>query len=342
MVAKNHKKIQSFFKYLIIFIIIFGLLLTFSNYRNLKTRLLAINPKDLISPVASSLSVYIIEGLFLLTALRLFNERLSFPLAVKDSLVINSLGYFVSLGGITPFATQIHVLDYHNISARKATLTRILQVIFFGIFFDLLLIAAFVVILSNKRMDRINLVPVSIFTCFFLFLISAFYLAIFWSKFRILVASAFVYVINMAIGFVAKRRRIQLSSVTGFLDDFRTGFATIMKHPLSLLQFVGITVIDYVALLAVWYYSFHALHYEMNLWYMVLGVTIGHIVGILSMVPGGIGTMEGSLALVYTAFGVPVEITLGAALIYRVSFNIIPFFMSIPIFLSLKRRESVS
>jgi uncharacterized protein (TIRG00374 family) len=332
------KKLQSFLKYAIVFLVIIGLLLVFSNFKNLKRHFQAILSIHLLMPVSFSLAVYIIEGIFLFSALRLFGAELRFPAAVKCSFIINSLGYFVSLGGLTPFAAQIHVLDRYDINTKKATLSRVLQVIFFSIFFDLLLLAGFIEILINKRINKFGIATISIFICFFFLLISAFYLAIFWKWFRSVTARGFVKLINLIVGIVTKKIRIEYLSIIEFLDDFRTGFKTILKAPLSILKFVGITVIDYAALLAVMYFSFRTLNYEINLWNMVLGTTIGHIVGILSMMPGGIGTMEGSMALVYSAFGVPVETTLGAVLVYRLCFNIIPFLLSLPYYLRVSRK----
>jgi uncharacterized protein (TIRG00374 family) len=169
-------------------------------------------------------------------------------------------------------------------------------------------------------------------------LILAFYLAIFWKWFRSATARAFVRLINLIIGIVTKKIRIEYSSVMEFLDDFRTGFKTILRAPVSILMFAGISIIDYATMMAVMYYSFRTVGYEIDIWYMISATTIGQIVGILSMMPGGLGTMEGSMALVYSAFGVPIETTLSAVLVYRLSFNIIPFLISIPFYLRISRK----
>jgi len=44
------------------------------------------------------------------------------------------------------------------------------------------------------------------------------------------------------------------------------------------------------------------------------------------------------MALVYNAFGVPLETALGAVLLYRVNFYIIPFLASLPLYFVLKRK----
>ena len=70
----------------------------------------------------------------------------------------------------------------------------------------------------------------------------------------------------------------------------------------------------------------------------MIGFAVGQTVAIISMVPGGAGTMEGSMALIFSAFGIQFETALGAVLLYRVSFYIIPFLISLPFYLSLKKK----
>jgi uncharacterized membrane protein YbhN (UPF0104 family) len=72
-----------------------------------------------------------------------------------------------------------------------------------------------------------------------------------------------------------------------------------------------------------------------------VGFTIGQMMGIISMIPGGLGVLEGSMVLTYTALHVPLETVLSAILIYRVSFNIVPFFLSMPFYFGLKHRKVI-
>jgi uncharacterized membrane protein YbhN (UPF0104 family) len=166
---QGSRKLHSFFKYAIIFLIVIGLLFTFSNLKNLKKHFMTITPMELSIPVSFALAIYIIEGIFLFAAIRLFGEKLRFPAAIKCSFLINSVGYLASFGGLAPFATQIHILDYYNINTKKATLARVLQVIFFSIFFDLLLMTGFIEILVSKRINKISVAAITIFICFYLF-----------------------------------------------------------------------------------------------------------------------------------------------------------------------------
>ena len=144
-----HMKLKKTFRYAMLFLVIIGVLLAVSNFQKFRQNIREIVVLYLFVAMASALLVHFFEGLFLHTTLRIFDENLSLPLALKSSLIINSIGYFVSLGGLTPFATQAHILDSHGINMKKATVTRILHLFIFNAIFDVMLIAGFFSILFD-------------------------------------------------------------------------------------------------------------------------------------------------------------------------------------------------
>jgi len=91
----------------IIFIIALGLLIAFTNLKELQKHILSISLKLFLAGEACALGVYFFEGLFLLFSLKLFKEKISFFQALKSAFIINALGYLVSFGGLTPFATHL-------------------------------------------------------------------------------------------------------------------------------------------------------------------------------------------------------------------------------------------
>jgi uncharacterized protein (TIRG00374 family) len=172
-------------------------------------------------------------------------------------------------------------------------------------------------------------------------LITVLYCTAVLPRFREVAVKALLCVFRKVRRLISRKSISKKYDITVFLDEFRAGLSLATKRPSYLLKFIGITIIDYTATMAVMYTAFRAMGCDISLWYMILGVTIGHVAGTVSMLPGGLGAMEGSLALVYTAFGVSIEVVLGAALIYRVAFNIVPFLFSIPLYLSMKKKETV-
>ncbi len=342
MTPDGGRRISPVFRYVIIIIIVFGLLITVSNYKEFKRQILTVAPLDIISAVCVSFCVYFIEGMFLFTALRFFGERLRLFAAIKCSFVINAIGYLVSFGGITPFTTQIHILEYLGIDAKKAALVRILQVVFFGLFFDIILLITFIVILSDKAFSTTLTIPVYAVTAVTILLISLFYCAVILPRFRETAVKAFVAVYTRIRMLLSRNAYPKEIEVNAFLDEFHRGFTMAVRNPPLLMKLLFFTAVDYAALMSIMYVSFRAMGYAINPWHLIIGVTIGHVIGTVSMIPGGIGAMEGTLALVYAALGVRVEVVLGAVLLFRLAFNVVPFLFSIPLYICMKQRDTTA
>jgi uncharacterized protein (TIRG00374 family) len=259
--------------------------------------------------------------------------------SIRYALVINSIGYFVSFGGITPFATQIHVLDHHNIDYKKATITRVFHLFLFNLLFDVMLIIGFLYLLFGSVQKSQYVLTILIITGFFICVRPGLYLALFWRSFRVVVFKIIFRVINAVLKIIKKESRLDPQWVIELLDKFQDGFRSLVKKPLSLLLICSITVILYIFWVGVMYFSFFSINYSVKSGLLAIGFATGQIVGVLSMVPGGIGTLEGSSSLVYAALGIPFETALSALLVYRMTYNVIPFLFSLPFYFSMKTRQ---
>lgn len=334
----SRRSLNRVLRYAIIAIVVLGLILAFVNYRRLKELIQGINIVYLIYTIGCSFIVYALEGIFLYTSLRVFGERLPVLTSIRYSFIINSVGYFVSMGGLTPFATQVYVLDHHNIQIRKAALSRILQVILFNFMFSVLFITGVTMILVEREIIAFSLKIILGIVIVFSLLFSVLYMAIFWKAFRLISVRVLFTFINRMLRLFNKNFHINPMKAVEFLDDFSTGFTTLLKKPGYLIPIILITLLDWFLWLTVMYLSFLAFNYRIEISALIIGFSIGQVVAIISMVPGGLGTMEGSMALTYTALNVPFSTAIGAVLFYRLSFHIIPFFLSLPLYLSLKRK----
>jgi uncharacterized protein (TIRG00374 family) len=338
---KTRNKLNQILRYAVIFIIFIGFLIVLSHYKHLKVLFTEINLPSLLWALAIAICVYVLEGIFLFNALRLYGEKLPILVSIKSSLVINAIGYFISIGGLTSFATQIHVLEYHGVNVKMAISTRFLHIILFNITFTVLLMVGFILTLIDAQRHYFNLTAIIIAVCFFVFLFTGLYLEIFWKSFRYQSVKIVFQLLNRFIRYFTKKVTFQPSGILSYIEDFIIGFKSLKKSPGMLSSIIGVTVLTWIFWLYVMYLSFSAVNYKINLGSLVVGFTIGQMMGIISMIPGGLGVLEGSMALTYTALHVPLETVLSAILIYRVSFNIVPFFLSMPFYFGLKHRDGI-
>ena len=335
------KSAQKTLGYVIIFIIILGVLFAFANLRKFKDHFVSMNILFFLVSVGCTFMVYLFEGIFTKLSLMVFDERLPLLASLRYFFIINAFGYLVSLGGLTPFATQIYVLEHHEISPKISTLSRVLHLIFFNILFDLLLIAGFVALFFHRGKEQLHLTAIIIAISLFFVLITGLYLAIFWRSFQQKASIIFVRLFNRIVGLFSRKFRIEEHWVRGFLNDFNTGFFKLLKKPGYFVSIFIVTVVDWGLWLGVMYFCFRSFNYPVRADFLIIGFSLGQIIGILSMIPGGAGTMEGSMALVFVALGVSLETALSAIILFRISFYIIPFFLSLPFYFSLRRRRKI-
>jgi hypothetical protein len=317
---------------------VIGILLAFTNLRELKRHLLNLRLLPFVAGGTCALLTYFCEGLFLFFSLRLFKEKLGFVEALRYSFIINAVGYLVSFGGLTPFATQVHVLDYAGVSPKKAMLSRALHVVIFNIFFNILLIYGYASVLINKKAHELQIGLITVTVLFFMFLLVLFYVAIFWERVRITGLRGIARFFTLVVRPFGLRRDLKPNNAINFFREFQEGCKSLVKNPLLFLILFAVAIADWVFMVGIMHFSFLSLSYVIKAGYLIIGFTIGQIIVLVSMVPGGAGTMEGSMAMTYRALGVPLETSLAAVLIFRTLFYILPFFFCLPFYFTMKRR----
>ncbi len=339
VIDKRKKLVVRFIRYALILMIVIGILAAFAGLRELKKILWELRFLPVIEAFISALTVYCMEGILLSLALGILGERLKPLNALHSSFIINTLGYTVSFGGITPFATQMYVLDYQGISFGKAALSRAFQVFFFNILFSVLLASGYVLVLLQSRYMDINITAITVAVVFFFSVILLLYLELFWRSFREKGIRFFFNVVNRILKIVKKKLPMEKEQVTNFIEDFIGKLSDLRKKPGRFAALIAVTTVDWAFWLLVMFFSFKAVHYSIPVGMLITGFSIGQIVALISMLPGGIGMLEGSMALTFVGLGVPLHTALAAILLYRMTFNIVPFLLSLPLYFILKRRQ---
>jgi uncharacterized protein (TIRG00374 family) len=117
------------------------------------------------------------------------------------------------------------------------------------------------------------------------------------------------------------------------------GLGGFKRHRLLLVGLVLVEVVDWALSAGGLWFCFAALGKGPPLNVLVAGFSIGISAGNLSMVPGGLGVQEASMAGVFAILGVPFAQAALAAILFRVTNNFIPFFISLPLYAHLVRRR---
>ena len=121
--------------------------------------------------------------------------------------------------------------------------------------------------------------------------------------------------------------------ITPFLRTFDTsltlGVTAMRDRPLALALAIGLLAIDWTSAAVVLWFCFDAFSGSLSPGVLLAGFAIGISAGNLSMVPGGLGVQEASMAGVYALLGVSFEQAVLAVILFRVVYDFIPFLISL-------------
>jgi uncharacterized protein (TIRG00374 family) len=116
------------------------------------------------------------------------------------------------------------------------------------------------------------------------------------------------------------------------------GLSVVRTRPLLLVLMVALVVTDWTASVAALWFCFDALGDPISLGVLLTGFALGVTAGVLSMVPGGLGVQEGSMAGLYALLGVPLQKAVLASILFRVVYYLIPYLASLGFYWRLLRQ----
>ncbi|HKY32741.1 MAG TPA: flippase-like domain-containing protein [Candidatus Polarisedimenticolia bacterium] len=114
-----------------------------------------------------------------------------------------------------------------------------------------------------------------------------------------------------------------------FRREFHEATALITSHRRKIAVPFLYLVLDWVAAAGVLYACFLATGYAVSPGVLAAGFSVGVFVLLISVIPGGLGIMEASMAGMYVSLGAPYEKVLVALLAYRVIYYFLPFGVSL-------------
>lgn len=131
--------------------------------------------------------------------------------------------------------------------------------------------------------------------------------------------------------------------ITPLLKEFNNalthGLVALQGRRLVLTLLLVLMAGDWAfAAIALWF-CFDALGRAPSLGILLSGFGIGISAGNLSMVPGGLGVQETSMAGVYALLGISLAQAMLASILFRVVYDFVPFFLSLTLYGRLIRRR---
>lgn len=109
-----------------------------------------------------------------------------------------------------------------------------------------------------------------------------------------------------------------LHKIDHSIDSFHSGLRKISNHKIRLAGSIFFSFLGWFFDVLLAYTIFLALNYNIEIGILIVAYSVAMVAGMLPLfLPGGLGTVDATMALLYVAAGVPVEIALLSTVLYR-------------------------
>ncbi|HTW96570.1 MAG TPA: flippase-like domain-containing protein [Candidatus Methylomirabilis sp.] len=244
------------------------------------------------------------------------------------TIAINDL---ITSAGTAAFSLRVILLKKRDVSAKE-----ILSASIFHSYFNLLVAVLFLPF-SLFFLSLADDFPISdkiVFLIFSAVLLAVFVLAswIFFSP------RARAVVINFFDGLTRRlSKKYQGVFFSQFKQTLEEGVLVIKNK--SVVTTVSVaTFFDWLFMLFSLWVCFWALGINLSFGLILSGFFVGIIVGFISVIPGGIGIQEGSMAGIYALLGVPFSQAIIAVLLFRLIYYVIPFIPALVLYSGLLKK----
>lgn len=321
----------------------FGLLFAFSDGRRLLQVASNISWLRLLLPVCATLLSYVLMALSYEGIARAAGTPIGLGNMLRITFVSNTVNYLVATGGLSGFAFRMYFFRQYGIQVGSAVTISFVQGLLTNLVLLFFLMLGFYFLLTHGTLGTAALISAAT-------LLGAFVLATVLCVVLLVRPRARRRFLLWTIGtghHLARRvlphhrlpRRIRLWRIAHNIDK---GLDFMMLRWRRMIAPALWIVLDWVVTLAVLWAAFWCVHRSVPFPLVAVGFAIGMLSSLVSLAPGGIGILEGSMTTVFVTLGVPLEPAVVAVLIFRFAYYAVPFLVSLVFFRGMMRSTGVS
>jgi uncharacterized protein (TIRG00374 family) len=267
------------------------------------------------------------------TANRIFGIRMSWRDLSAIGFVSTTLNYLISAGGAAGYSVRFLLMRGRGAATRDIVAASV-----FNSYLEILgMLVMLPIGLGHLFLKHTLHQPATVAVGVAAILLVALFLAatgvIFARSLRTRVLSGLAKVL----------RWLTRRDLSGALQDLGAtmsrGVHAVQAQPWSLVLMIALVAVDWAASVAALWFCFDALGDPISPGVLLTGFSLGVTAGALSMVPGGLGVQEGSMAGLYALLGVPLEKAVLASILFRLVYYLVPFLVSLVFYWRLLRQQ---
>lgn len=288
-----------------------------------------ISPMLLLLPVLATVGSYLTMAWSYQGIARAAGHALPFGEMFRITLVANTANYLLSTGGLSGFALRMYLFARRGIPAGSAVLISLVQTLLTNLTLLIFVLWGFCVLLLSHTLVGRDLIAAGALLVGFSIVVVAASIALARRRWRRRLLHGATRAVDRLLGRVAPHRRPPRSALIRFQHNVDVGLQFLMERPHEMVGPTIYILLDWVCTLLVLYTAFVAIGAPIAMSTVIAGFAIGMFFSIASLVPGGLGILEGSMAAVFVALGVQYEHAVVAILIFRAAYYGVPMLASL-------------
>lgn len=249
------------------------------------------------------------------------------------SVAVNNL---ISFGGVAGYSLRAALSRPHGVATGHSLAMSLTHAYLNNLFMFLLLAAGLFLLVGDPAMDRVwrrTLEVGGVLAVAFVLISTA---ALFNGAVRHVVLG----LLTRAASWLPAAWRTSVVAASDELDEALSRASQALRRaPRAMLWPVAFLGVHWCAMVGTFWCCLSAFTGAVEADVVVGGFSVGAVAGFASLLPGGIGVQDGSLAAVLALQGVSVEAAVLAVLLFRLVYYLTPFIATMPLYASALRQR---
>lgn len=253
----------------------------------------------------------------------------SFTEMLKITFVANSMNYLVATGGLSGFAVRMYFFARLGIASQTAVVVSLAQTFLTNLTLLAFVIVGFIYVFASHTLQGSALVATTILLVLAVVSAAIAGLLLLHPRLRrrtlFWLSQSAYWVLHR----VMRQRAPARTHIWRYQFNLNRGIAFLLSRKRQMLEPLIYIIADWFLTIFILYTSFLAVHYDIEFAQVIVGFAVGIVLSFASLIPGGLGVMEGSMAAVFSSMGVPFETAVVAVLLFRVAYYLLPLLISL-------------
>jgi uncharacterized protein (TIRG00374 family) len=317
---------------LIVTILVIGAVLVVMDWQNIRQVLLEADWRFIPLVLVFTALSYSFYSLAYALVARLLGIKMRLTELAEACFISTVVNHVLTSGGVVGYSLRYLLMKMYNVTLNEVLTSSFLHYYLTSLDMLTILPLSFIFLMINASVPQGVAIALGIMTLIFgLVLVLLSLLVVFPSRRR--------PIINLIAALIKKLLKRDLHAWLDQFDETIThGTKVILERPLALLWIMLLTLLDFFSSIAALGFVFEALGPGVRAGSLISGYVIGIMAGLLSMVPGGFGIQEGSMAGIYALLGVHFEQAVLAVVLFRLLYYLVPYFLILPFYRRLLQK----